>query len=366
MTRNPYIDSVRGFALLGLSLTNLFFMANFAYGYVPPVNQDWLESGLSLVTTVFADGRFRTLFCLVFGAALVMQYQQWQKGDDALFMIKSRLCILAVFGVMHGYLLWPGDILLNYALSGLLALMWLNTRHRLLTAALLIILPVGLLVVLSLLVREPNIDRASAEYATMIASMPVNYAELLSQNFNHFNMMILLIPLATLWNTLGLMLLGMELYERGWLSGLRTLAVKWVWILGLGSASVSLLLWLSRDTATGQVLETMNWLAALPMALCYLMLLQAINANLPRASKILAIVGRYSLSLYLLQSLIGIGVFHFIFPAARVLFTRLEYFVFFLALTLVQVILAILLNRAKKTGPAECILKRCVRHLSRV
>ncbi|MCG7533982.1 DUF418 domain-containing protein [Pseudoalteromonas sp. OOF1S-7] len=341
-------------------------MANFAYGYVPPVSQNWLESGLSLATTMFADGRFRTLFCLVFGAALLIQYKQQKTNDDALFQIKSRLCVLAVFGVLHGYLLWPGDILLNYALSGLLALLWLNAKNRLFAAAILTILPVGLLVILSALVREPNIDRASAEYATLLNSMPVSYADLLSQNISHFNMMIILIPLATLWNTLGLMLLGMELYERGWLSGQHTLPAQWLWTLWWGSAFVSLLLWLSQDTTAGQVLETMNWLAAMPMALCYLMLLQALGTQLPRFSKVLAIVGRYSLSLYLFQSLIGIGVFHFIFPAARVSFTRLEYFEFFLTLTLSQVILAILLNRAKRTGPAEFILKRCVRHLSRL
>lgn len=166
MSRNRFIDSVRGFALLGLSLTNLFFMANFSYGYIPPVDKELLEQGLSFLATVMADGRFRTLFCLVFGAALMIQYKQHKQSAHCLFHIKTRLCVLAVFGILHGYLLWPGDILLNYALSGLLALMWLDSKHRLYAAGLLSVLPVGLLVVLSYLVREPAIDRASVEYAS--------------------------------------------------------------------------------------------------------------------------------------------------------------------------------------------------------
>lgn len=362
--RNQYLDSLRGFALLGLSLTNLFFMANFAYGYVSPVTRDGVESALSLLTIVFADGRFRTLFCLVFGAALVIQYKAHNKGVDNLFVIKSRLCVLGVFGVLHGYLLWPGDILLNYALSGLLALLWLDAKHRLLSVALLTVLPVILLVILSILVSEPGFDRSSAEYATLLSSLPVSYAELLSENISHFNMMIILIPLATLWNTLGLMLLGMELYERGWFSGKAFVSGKMMWAWWWGSVLASLLIWSNNETILGQMLETLNWLAAIPMALCYLILMQAIHQLWPKLGQVLAIVGRYSLSLYLLQSMVGILVFHFLFPATRVSFTRVEYFGFFLALTLLQVILAILLDRAKKTGPAEYLLKRCVQRLS--
>ncbi|AZZ95928.1 DUF418 domain-containing protein [Pseudoalteromonas sp. R3] len=365
MSRNRFIDSVRGFALLGLSLTNLFFMANFSYGYIPPVDKDLLEQGLSFLATVMADGRFRTLFCLVFGAALMIQYKQHKQSAHCLFHIKTRLCVLAVFGILHGYLLWPGDILLNYALSGLLALMWLDSKHRLYAAGLLTVLPVGLLVVLSYLVREPAIDRASVEYALMMDSLPLNYNELLSQNMSNFTMMILLIPIATLWNTLGLMLLGMELYERGWFTQSIPSCGKWLWTAWWVSFSVSLLLWLIKESVMGLVLETVNWLAAIPMALCYLVLIQAISRSTPTLSGVLAIVGRYSLTLYLTQTVIGIGFFHFVFPDTRLSFTRIDYFLFFLNLTLGQVILAILLNRAEKPGPAEYILRRCVGYLGR-
>ncbi|WP_171045563.1 DUF418 domain-containing protein [Pseudoalteromonas rubra] len=340
-------------------------MANVEYGYIPPVDTDLFELGLSFVTTVLADGRFRTLFCLVFGAALIIQFKRYEQSADCLFHIKTRLCVLAVFGIVHGYLLWPGDILLNYALSGLLALMWLDSKHRLFAAGLLTVLPVGLLVMLSYLVREPAIDRASLEYAIMINTLPLTYNELLSQNMGNFTMMILLIPIATLWNTLGLMLLGMELYERGWFTQKILLARKWLWAAWWASFCVSLLLWLVKESVMGQVLETVNWLAAIPMALCYLVLIQAIYKNIPTLSGVLAIVGRYSLTLYLTQTVIGIGFFHFVFPDSRLSFTRIDYFLFFLILTLGQVILAILLNRAEKLGPAEYILKRCVGYLGR-
>ncbi|MCO7190560.1 DUF418 domain-containing protein [Pseudoalteromonas sp. XMcav2-N-2] len=348
-----------------MSLTNLFFMANFSYGYIPPVDTELFEQVLSFLTTVLADGRFRTLFCLVFGAALLIQFKRYEQSAHRLFPIKTRLCILALFGILHGYLLWPGDILLNYALSGLLALMWLESKQRLFAAGLLTVLPVGLLVVLSYLVREPAIDRTSVEYAIVMDTLPLTYNELLNQNMGNFTMMILLIPIATLWNTLGLMLLGMELYERGWFTQKILLARKWLWAAWWASFCVSLLFWLVKESVMGQVLETVNWLAAIPMALCYLVLIQAIYKNIPTLSGVLAIVGRYSLTLYLTQTVIGIVFFHFVFPDSRLSFTRVDYFLFFLILTLGQVILAILLDRAKQSGPAEYILKRCVGYLSR-
>lgn len=199
----------------------------------------------------------------------------------------------------------------------------------------------------------------------MMDSLPLNYNELLNQNMSNFTMMILLIPIATLWNTLGLMLLGMELYERGWFTQSIPSCGKWLWTAWWVSFSVSLLLWLIKESVMGLVLETVNWLAAIPMALCYLVLIQAISRSTPTLSGVLAIVGRYSLTLYLTQTVIGIGFFHFVFPDTRLSFTRIDYFLFFLNLTLGQVILAILLNRAEKPGPAEYILRRCVGYLGR-
>jgi uncharacterized protein len=91
---------------------------------------------------ILVDGKMRALFSILFGAStLIVVSRAAAQGEDPVRIHLARMATLALFGVAHWVLLWPGDILLHYALIGVLALPFtqMETRTRLRVAALLLV-----------------------------------------------------------------------------------------------------------------------------------------------------------------------------------------------------------------------------------
>ncbi|GEM45043.1 DUF418 domain-containing protein [Deinococcus cellulosilyticus] len=125
------IDTLRGFALLGILLMNIssFSMPDEAY-YNPNVyggTDFWNQLEFS-VMYVLADQKFMALFSLLFGASMMLLIQKLKSQQRPAARIHYiRNGWLLVFGLLHMILLWDGDILLVYALCGMV----LYPLHRL-------------------------------------------------------------------------------------------------------------------------------------------------------------------------------------------------------------------------------------------
>ncbi|MBD2842667.1 DUF418 domain-containing protein [Erythrobacter sp. KMU-140] len=77
---------------------------------------DWLL----VAQFVIIDSKMRGLFTLLFGAGLYLFMERtWARGGTRWRQI-WRLFILLLFGLIHYYLIWAGDILLYYAVIGFL------------------------------------------------------------------------------------------------------------------------------------------------------------------------------------------------------------------------------------------------------
>ena len=121
------LDFVRGIAILGILLLNIVGFAWPEIVYISPraptapvssVN-DWTW----LAMFVLADGKFRGLFSLLFGASMVLFVERAEaSGRDGAALQRRRLGWLALFGLAHFFLLWWGDILFLYAMCGFVAL----------------------------------------------------------------------------------------------------------------------------------------------------------------------------------------------------------------------------------------------------
>ena len=117
------IDALRGFALLGILLMNIIAMAMYGAAYDDPTVTGgatganlWIWS----VMHVLAEGKMRCLFSLVFGASVLLLTSRLEAdGRSAADIYYRRTLWLLLFGVVHAYLLWEGDILYPYALFGL-------------------------------------------------------------------------------------------------------------------------------------------------------------------------------------------------------------------------------------------------------
>lgn len=124
--RIAVIDAVRGFALLGIALMNIEFfsrpMQGIAFGL--DTSMTGLDYAAGWLVMAFVQGKFWLLFSLLFGMgfALMMERAEARGGGFGGVYLR-RLLVLALFGAAHAVLLWPGDILLPYAIVGLLMLL---------------------------------------------------------------------------------------------------------------------------------------------------------------------------------------------------------------------------------------------------
>jgi len=118
------LDTVRGFALLGILLMNIVGFG-LAAAYDDPTNAGG-ATGINLwtwiVMHILAEGKMRCLFSMVFGAGVILltsRAEQRGAGASSADIFYRRNLWLLVFGLAHAFLLWHGEILYPYALCAL-------------------------------------------------------------------------------------------------------------------------------------------------------------------------------------------------------------------------------------------------------
>jgi len=122
--RADILDILRGVALLGVMLDNLFGFSG--WGFLTQVQREALptwpvDAILGFIELSFINGKFYSLFSLLFGIGFsIILIRNEQKGINPLKILYLRLFILSIIGAGHLLLLWEGDILFLYALIGML------------------------------------------------------------------------------------------------------------------------------------------------------------------------------------------------------------------------------------------------------
>src|SRR5262249_6798738 len=135
LPRLDSLDLLRGVAILGIFLMNSVDMAMPALAYYNPITYDPARyvnpetyRGLSCLNYavwigihIVADMKFITIFSTLFGAGILLQGERLlARGVSAAKVHYLRMAVLYVFGLIHAHLLWYGDIVAEYALSGMI------------------------------------------------------------------------------------------------------------------------------------------------------------------------------------------------------------------------------------------------------
>lgn len=147
--RSLILDTLRGFAILGIALANYPELS--LYTFLPTERAAELpasgcDRALRFLLYTFVDGKFYTIFSLLFGVGFSIILQNiTRKGGRAIPLFLRRMSLLALLGILHLMLLWSGDILLLYALLGMLLPLFhrFSDRTLLTTAGALLLLPVA-------------------------------------------------------------------------------------------------------------------------------------------------------------------------------------------------------------------------------
>ncbi|TVQ65871.1 MAG: DUF418 domain-containing protein [Balneolaceae bacterium] len=127
------LDILRGIALFGILIVNLYIFANpIAIVVVNPGPwTEWYNQAALFFTRVFFEGKFITMFSFLFGIGFYIFTERLKlKGMPVRRVFFRRMILLLFMGLIHGVLLWPGDILVPYALCGLFLLFFLYRKEK--------------------------------------------------------------------------------------------------------------------------------------------------------------------------------------------------------------------------------------------
>lgn len=320
------LDIARGLAVLEILLVNMRFYSTSlqAIQWQVELWPSWWDQVVTALLRLFVEGKFLAIFALLFGYGMVMSYQRAiEAGVRFVPMYTRRLLILAVFGLIHGLLVWYGDILLHYALLGFLLLFFRKCAPKTLyTCALLLLASVPALLLLQ---GNPSADLNSNEEfqawleqaialdTTIYGSgdyrviLQKRVEDWISSTLNQ----VMFYP-----QILGLFLLGAGLAKQRILhevgttgrSLLRIAAVSGV--MGIGITLIPLV-W--HGTESNGVQEALRVLIGAPaMGLFYLIVLTIAlgNKRWQRILRPLGDVGRLALTNYLGQSLLCTLIFY--------------------------------------------------------
>ena len=145
------LDVVRGIAVMGILLMNIVgFAMPFqaysnptAYGGTGPIDMAFWATNF-----VLADGKMRGLFSILFGASMLLVIQRAEASQRSSALTHySRMTWLLLFGVIHAYAIWYGDILMLYAGVGMVAYFFRKMEaHKLVTLGIILIIAQAVLV----------------------------------------------------------------------------------------------------------------------------------------------------------------------------------------------------------------------------
>lgn len=332
------IDILRGFAVLGILVMNIQSYSMPASAYLNPSAFESLEGNhlwVWLVSHVFADQKFMSIFSMLFGASIIMISSKAKKEQLRSGNLQSRRFLgLLGLGVLHAYLLWSGDVLVAYAICGFLMYYFRTRKSKALFRTGLIFLAVGsaisLLLGYSIPFWEPGQYEAlrdriwspdSASIMDEISTYRSNWErQMFMRAPSAFELQTQVFVSDTFWRVSGLMLLGMGFFKKRVFSTKQTKKYyRKMVVYGLGTGLplvvAGVLLNFHYDWNFKQsffYFSQLNYWGSILIAIGYIGLVMIIVKAYTQSSllKRLAQVGRMALSNYLMQSIVCSFIFY--------------------------------------------------------
>lgn len=136
------LDSLRGIALLGILLMNIPFFGMPEPAFDNPLllqEQGTINIKVWYYINLVPEGTMRAIFSLLFGAGILLfvnRLEQRTQGTLPAEYFLRRQLWLVVFGLLNAFvLLWPGDILFQYGILGIVAFVFRKLPVKQLLAA---------------------------------------------------------------------------------------------------------------------------------------------------------------------------------------------------------------------------------------
>ena len=354
------LDVLRGVAVLGILAMNISMMSApfIAYG-----NPHWAggESRTDFFVWLFNhiifDAKMMSIFSMLFGAGILVFTQRAEKRrPSAAGLYYRRMGLLLVLGLIHAYFIWVGDILVAYALCGMmlypLRRMSPGRQIALGVALMLVATPIGLLQGWGIgYMRDAATEATAAldageelsedqraaieaweEPSAFFDPSPDDIErELAAHRGGWAGITVYRAPMALsfqtfyfitwgMWRAGGMMLVGMGLYKLGVLSARRSsrfyaLGALAGYAAGLPVIAVGAQRIIAHDfdmVAAFLMDYQFNYVGSMAVAFAHVCVVMLVcrSGALAGARRTLAAVGRMALTNYLMQSVIATTIFY--------------------------------------------------------
>ena len=329
------LDVLRGFALLGILVMNIQAFSMVGAAYMNPTAYGDLTGAnywVWYVSHLLFDQKFMALFSALFGAGIVLMWRRAEaKSRRATGLHYRRTFWLMVFGLVHAYGVWAGDILFVYSLCGLWVF-WLKRRSPkaliIIGAIVLMVSPV-LMMTAGLSVQwwpQEDVEQMMVGWQPtpeQVAEEVANYQGGWSDQGRsrvkaavgmHTETFIFFI----FWRVSGLMIIGMALFKIGFFSAELSDRI-YKRCIGISFLGLPILVYsVHQNFASAWSIERFffsqvyNYFASLLVSLGYASAIMLIYKHglLTKVTSRLANVGRMALTNYLLHTIIATTIFY--------------------------------------------------------
>ena len=327
--RHVILDALRGLALMGIALANFpefalwTFLSSEQQAAMPTA---YIDEIVRFLQYLVVDGKFYSIFSILFGIGFSLIMER-----HGLRLFVRRMLILVIIGFLHLMFIWSGDILLLYAVGGLLLtlMIGLSDKSLFILALSLIMIPVGL----DALIEFGGIDFPEPFYqawwnkAEALGINEANFASWLRDANSYGQMFAFLIQGAyeRLWEfveghrlpkVVGLFILGYLASKHRLYARLQDLPL-WkalYWSVSIGLPTSLLYAWSATSGHPwGLTVHSLLYaVSVIPLAIVFIIGICLLYLQSPKSVvfRWLAAPGRMALSCYISHSLIGILLFY--------------------------------------------------------
>jgi uncharacterized protein len=170
--RAEVLDVLRGFALLGICIANAGYFSLYIFqkpDQLALLSTAPVDTWLKHFEFAFIVGKFYSLFSLLFGIGFAIIFFQKNAGTKkGLYFFYRRLFFLMLFGLIHSFLIWDGDILFFYAIAGALLPLFRNSSDKTLVSLFVLLIISSLFIDMLKVISDGNwnMSKAFFEIAT--------------------------------------------------------------------------------------------------------------------------------------------------------------------------------------------------------
>ena len=331
------LDILRGVAVLGILIMNIQSFSMPSAAYINPTaygDLNGLNKWVWILSHMLANGKFMAIFSMLFGAGVfIFTENAIAKGRNSASLHYRRMGWLLLAGLMHGYLLWTGDILVSYSLCGMLLFVFrgLPPKKLIWIALGFFMVPIAVDILITWSIPywpEEAIANTMQSWKPDSATISHHLEGYRGRWFEQMElrfhgtvfMQTSLFLMGVFWRVTALMLFGMALFKWGVFSAERSTGfyIRMVLIglvVGYALSGLGMALNFKQQWTMEYSLfigSKFNYIGSVGVALGYVGLVMLIckSAGFLFFKKIIAPVGKMAFTNYILQTVICTAIFY--------------------------------------------------------